>query len=115
MTLDDVQVLNFVSFTWSTVSSKFYLSPISWGKKVLLVGGKTDPSSDRVSVWSFDTESECWSLMDAKGDILVSRNGHTVVRASSVLILFGGENSKKRKLNGNTTVCKIKSCSYTIC
>ncbi|CAF2341897.1 unnamed protein product [Brassica napus] len=112
--LDDVQVLNFDSFTWSTVSSKVYLSPsslplmipswkghclVSWGKKVLLVGGKTDPSSDRVSVWSFDTESECWSLMDAKGDIPVSRSGHTVVRASSVLILFGGEDSRKRKLN----------------
>uniref|UniRef100_A0A1J3EU61 Acyl-CoA-binding domain-containing protein 4 n=1 Tax=Noccaea caerulescens TaxID=107243 RepID=A0A1J3EU61_NOCCA len=112
--LDDVQVLNFDSFTWSTASSKVYLSPsslplmipawkghclVSWGKKVLLVGGKTDPSSDRVSVWAFDTDSECWSLMDAKGDVPVSRSGHTVVRASSVLILFGGEDSKKRKLN----------------
>ncbi|VVB15090.1 unnamed protein product [Arabis nemorensis] len=112
--LDDVQVLNFDSFTWSTASSKVYLSPsslplmipawkghclVSWGKKVLLVGGKTDPCSDRVSVWAFDTDSECWSLMEAKGDLPVSRNGHTVVRASSVLILFGGEDSKKRKLN----------------
>ncbi|KAL1197801.1 Acyl-CoA-binding domain-containing protein 6 [Cardamine amara subsp. amara] len=112
--LDDVQVLNFDTFTWSTASSKVYLSPsslplmipawkghclVSWGKKVLLVGGKTDPCSDGVSVWAFDTDSECWSLMDAKGDIPVSRNGHTVVRASSVLILFGGEDSKKRKLN----------------
>ncbi|CAH2072425.1 unnamed protein product [Thlaspi arvense] len=112
--LDDVQVLNFDSFTWSTASSKVYLSPsslplmipawkghclVSWGKKVLLVGGKTDPSSDRVSVWAFDTDSECWSLMEAKGDLPVSRSGHTVVRASSVLILFGGEDSKKRKLN----------------
>ncbi|XP_023637396.1 acyl-CoA-binding domain-containing protein 5 [Capsella rubella] len=112
--LDDVQVLNFDTFTWSTASSKVYLSPsslplkipswkghclVSWGKKVLLVGGKTDPCSDRVSVWAFDTDSECWSLMDAKGDLPVSRNGHTVVRASSVLILFGGEDSKKRKLN----------------
>ncbi|ESQ41861.1 hypothetical protein EUTSA_v10012828mg [Eutrema salsugineum] len=112
--LDDVQVLNFDSFTWSSASSKVYLSPsslplmipawkghclVSWGKKVLLVGGKTDPCSDRVSVWAFDTDSECWSLMDAKGDLPVSRSGHTVVRASSVLILFGGEDSKKRKLN----------------
>ncbi|CAD5332067.1 unnamed protein product [Arabidopsis thaliana] len=107
--LDDVQVLNFDSCTWSTASSKVYLSPsslplmipawkghclVSWGKKVLLVGGKTDPS-----MWAFDTDSECWSLMDAKGDLPVSRSGHTVVRASSVLILFGGEDSKKRKLN----------------
>lgn len=112
--LDDVQVLNFDNFTWSTASSKHYLSPssfplkipackghtlVSWGKKVLLVGGKTEPGSDRISVWAFDTETECWSLMEGKGDIPVARSGHTVVKASSVLILFGGEDAKRRKLN----------------
>lgn len=112
--LEDVQVLNFDRFTWSAPSSKIYLSPtslplkipackghslVSWGQKVLLVGGKTEPGSERVSVWAFDIETECWSLMEAKGDIPVARSGHTVVRASSVLILFGGEDSKRRKLN----------------
>ncbi|KAH9765672.1 Galactose oxidase/kelch repeat superfamily protein [Citrus sinensis] len=112
--LDDVQVLNFDRFSWTAASSKLYLSPsslplkipacrghslISWGKKVLLVGGKTDSGSDRVSVWTFDTETECWSVVEAKGDIPVARSGHTVVRASSVLILFGGEDGKRRKLN----------------
>ncbi|KAF8401529.1 hypothetical protein HHK36_012469 [Tetracentron sinense] len=112
--LEDVQVLNFDKLTWTMASSKLYLSPtslplkipackghslVSWGKKALLIGGKTDPGSDRVSVWAFDTETECWSLMEAKGDIPVARSGHTVVRAGSVLILFGGENAKRRKLN----------------
>lgn len=112
--LDDVQVLNFDRFTWTSASSKLYLSPsslplkipackghclVSWGKKALLVGGKTEPWGDKVSVWAFDMESECWSLMEAKGDIPVSRSGHTVVRASSVLIVFGGEDAKRRKLN----------------
>ncbi|GLU08345.1 hypothetical protein SLE2022_252630 [Rubroshorea leprosula] len=112
--LDDVQVLNFDNFTWSTASSKLYLSPsslplkipacmghslVSWGKKALLVGGKTNPGHDRVSVWAFDTETECWSFVEAKGDIPLARSGHTVVRASSVLILFGGEGAKRRKLN----------------
>ncbi|KAK9933710.1 hypothetical protein M0R45_020890 [Rubus argutus] len=112
--LDDVQVLNFDSFTWTTASSKLYLSPsslplkipackghrlVSWGKKALLVGGKTEPGSDKISVWAFDTETECWSLMEAKGDIPVARTGHTLVRGSSVLILFGGEDAKKRKLH----------------
>ncbi|XVF62639.1 hypothetical protein PTKIN_Ptkin09bG0024500 [Pterospermum kingtungense] len=112
--LDDVQVLNFDNFSWTTASSKLYLSPsnlplkipsckghclVSWGKKALLVGGRTDPSNDRVSVWAFDTETECWSVMEAKGEIPVARSGHTVVRASSVLILFGGEDAKKKKLN----------------
>ncbi|XP_028109348.1 acyl-CoA-binding domain-containing protein 6-like isoform X1 [Camellia sinensis] len=112
--LEDVQVLNFDRFSWTTASSKLYLSPtnlplkipackghslVSWGKKVLLIGGKTDPASDRVSVWAFDTETECWSLMEAKGDVPVARSGHTVVRANSVLILFGGENAKRKKLS----------------
>ncbi|KAF7813679.1 acyl-CoA-binding domain-containing protein 4 [Senna tora] len=112
--LDDVQVLNFDRFSWSTASSKIYLSPsslplkipackghslVSWGKKALLVGGKTDPGTDKISVWAFDTETECWSLMESKGDIPVARSGHTVVRASSVLIVFGGEDVKRRKLN----------------
>ncbi|BAT87338.1 Acyl-CoA-binding domain-containing protein [Vigna angularis] len=112
--LDDVQVLNFDRFLWTTASSKLYLSPsslplkipackghclVSWGKKALLIGGKTDPASDKISVWVFDTETECWSLMEAKGDIPVARSGHTVVMANSVLILFGGEDAKRRKLN----------------
>ncbi|CAK7333091.1 unnamed protein product [Dovyalis caffra] len=112
--LDDVQVLKFDQFTWTTISSKLYLSPsslplkipacrghclVSWGKKALLIGGKTDPASDRISVWAFDTETECWSVVEAKGDIPITRSGHTVVRASSVLILFGGEDAKRKKLN----------------
>ncbi|KAM6545225.1 hypothetical protein CsatB_025961 [Cannabis sativa] len=112
--LDDVQVLNFDRFTWTKASSKLYLSSsnlplkipsckghclISWGKKVLLVGGKTEPWSEKVKVWVFDTETECWSLMEAKGDIPVARSGHTVVRANSILFLFGGEDAKRKKLN----------------
>ncbi|GAB4851249.1 hypothetical protein Ancab_030546 [Ancistrocladus abbreviatus] len=112
--MDDVQVLNFDQFSWTTASSKIYLSPtslplkipackghslVSWGKKALLIGGKTDPASAKVSVWAFDTETECWSLMEAKGDIPAARSGHTVVRANSALILFGGEDAKRRKLN----------------
>ncbi|XP_059280640.1 acyl-CoA-binding domain-containing protein 4 isoform X1 [Lycium ferocissimum] len=112
--LEDVQVLNFDSFSWTTASSKLYLSPTSlplkipackghalvqWGKKILMVGGKTDPASDKISVWAFDIETECWSLLEAKGDVPVARSGHTVLRASSVLILFGGEDAKRRKLN----------------
>ncbi|CAA0841703.1 Galactose oxidase/kelch repeat superfamily protein [Striga hermonthica] len=112
--LEDVQVLSFDRFSWTKASSKLYLSPTSlplkipackghtlvpWGKKVLLIGGKTEPVSDRVSVWAFDMEAECWSLIEAKGDIPVARSGHTVVRANSALILFGGEDSRRRKLN----------------
>ncbi|CAA2967950.1 acyl- -binding domain-containing 4 [Olea europaea subsp. europaea] len=44
-------------------------------------------------------ETECWSLVEAKGAVPVARSGHTIVKANSVLILFGGEDSKRRKLN----------------
>ncbi|XP_075477618.1 uncharacterized protein LOC142518699 isoform X2 [Primulina tabacum] len=112
--LDDVQVLSFDRFSWAKASPKRYLSSTShplkipackghslvpWGKKVLLIGGKTEPASERVTVWAFDMDEEYWSLTEAKGDIPVARSGHTVVRANSVLILFGGEDSKRRKLN----------------
>lgn len=112
--LEDVQVLNFDPPSWSPASSKLYLSPtslphkipackghalVAWGKKILLVGGKTDPASDKVSIWAFDTETEVWTLVASKGDIPVARSGHTVVRASSFLILFGGEDVRRRKLN----------------
>ncbi|XP_073029608.1 uncharacterized protein [Primulina eburnea] len=112
--LDDVQVLSFDRFSWTKASPKRYLSSTShllkipackghslvpWGKKVLLIGGKTEPASERVTVWAFDMDEEYWSLTEAKGDIPVARSGHSVVRANSVLILFGGEDSKRRKLN----------------
>ncbi|KAJ0626134.1 putative kelch-type beta propeller [Helianthus annuus] len=112
--LEDVQVLNFENFSWTTTSSRLYLSPSSlqlkipackghclvpWGKKVLLIGGRTASPSDRVSVWAFDVETECWSLMEAKGEIPIARSGHTAVRAGTLLILFGGEDIKRRKLN----------------
>ncbi|KAH7388267.1 hypothetical protein KP509_16G066900 [Ceratopteris richardii] len=54
---------------------------------------------DFVSVWSFDLEKDNWSNVEAKGELPVARIGHSVTRAGSVLILFGGEDSKGRKLN----------------
>ncbi|KAG9129654.1 hypothetical protein Leryth_017732 [Lithospermum erythrorhizon] len=82
--LEDVQVLDFDRFSWGKASSNLRLSPtslplkipackghslISWGKKLLLIGGKTEPSSEKLSVWAFDTDTECWSHIEAKGDI----------------------------------------------
>lgn len=29
-----------------------------------------------LAVWAFETETECWSLMEAKGDIPVSLQSH---------------------------------------
>ncbi|KAJ3681117.1 hypothetical protein LUZ60_015606 [Juncus effusus] len=112
--LDDTRILSLDKLTWAHASPKVYLSPtgrsskipackghclVPWGKTIILIGGKTEPVSERVSAWSFDIEAECWSHVEAKGDIPSGRCGHTVIRAGPVLILFGGENSKGKKLN----------------
>lgn len=112
--LDDTKILSLDKLTWDSVASKVRASPggrpaqfrpckghclVPWGKNVILVGGKSEPSSDRISVWTFNTETEIWSHMEAKGDIPVARSGHTVTRAGPVLILFGGEDTKGKKLH----------------
>ncbi|KAG0605425.1 hypothetical protein M758_9G057900 [Ceratodon purpureus] len=74
-------------------------SLISWGKTVLLVGGQLSPASDRVEVWSFDLETECWTKITAKGEVPAARSGQSVTRAGSILIMFGGETLKGQKLN----------------
>ncbi|KAG4977654.1 hypothetical protein JHK86_037128 [Glycine max] len=81
--LDDVQVLNFDRFSWTMASSKLYLSPSSLPLK----------------------------LPACKGHCLVARSGHTVVMANSVLILFGGEDVKRRKLN-DLHMFDLKSLSW---
>ncbi|XP_057817944.2 tip elongation aberrant protein 1 isoform X2 [Cryptomeria japonica] len=108
--LNDVQVLHLGKLSWLTVGQipkreqsqqlpacKGH-SLVSWGKKVLLIGGQMDPPSDHVSVWAFDMESESWSSIEAKGAIPVARSGQSVTKAGSMLILFAGEDAKGRKL-----------------
>ncbi|KAL6842055.1 hypothetical protein ACP4OV_028034 [Aristida adscensionis] len=110
--LDDTKILNLEKLTWDLTAPKVCPLPsghsvklpackghclVPWGNNVILVGGKTEPSSDRLSVWTFNTETELWSLIEAKGDIPAARSGHTVIRAGATLILFGGEDMKGKK------------------
>ncbi|KQJ86454.1 acyl-CoA-binding domain-containing protein 6 [Brachypodium distachyon] len=110
--LDDTKILNLEKLQWDSAAPKVRPSPsgrslklpackghclVPWRNSVILVGGKTEPASDRLSVWTFNMETEIWSLMEAKGDIPVARSGHTVIRAGGALILFGGEDTKGKK------------------
>jgi len=117
--LDDVQVLHMGKLSWSAVgptaqaptkealsktmpSQRFPAckghSLVTWGKTVLLIGGQIEPPSDRVEVWAFNIKTENWSRVEAKGDIPVARSGQSVTKAGSMLIMFGGEDAKDRKL-----------------
>ncbi|KAL3699278.1 hypothetical protein R1sor_017300 [Riccia sorocarpa] len=118
--LNDVQMLHLGKLTWSTIgvgasapskgltikASAAEQLPrckghtlIPWGKTVILIGGQMDPPEDKVAVWSFDLEMDCWTKVTTKGDIPSARSGQTVTRAGSILIMFGGEDIKGRKLN----------------
>ncbi|KAL8142814.1 hypothetical protein V2J09_015846 [Rumex salicifolius] len=81
--LDDVQVLNFEKFSWTAASSNVHLSPTSLPLKI--------PA--------------------CKGHSLVARSGHAVVRVGSHLLLFGGEDSKRRKLN-DLYMFELKSMTW---
>lgn len=117
--LDDVQVLHMGKLSWSTVGTTIKTgnneglskerksqklpackghSLVAWGKVVLLIGGQMDPPSDHVSAWAFDMEFESWSKVEAKGEIPVARSGQSVTKAGSILLMFGGEDVKGRKL-----------------
>ncbi|CAN6356378.1 unnamed protein product [Urochloa humidicola] len=110
--LDDTKILNLEKLSWDSAPPKVRPSPsgrsaklpackghclVPWGNSVILVGGKTEPASDHLSVWIFNTETELWSIVEAKGDIPAARSGHTVIRAGATLILFGGEDTKGKK------------------
>ncbi|CAL5347035.1 unnamed protein product [Camellia sinensis] len=49
----------------------------------------------------FEQLLECFLSLNSRHHygVIVARSGHTVVRANSVLILFGGENAKRKKLS----------------
>ncbi|EFJ21456.1 hypothetical protein SELMODRAFT_417505 [Selaginella moellendorffii] len=109
--LNDVHMLHLGKLTWSELGSSVITKPsqqlppcsghslIAWGKTVLLVGGDMDLDTDKVTVWSFDLETEHWTKVHAKGDVPAARSGQTVSRAGSILVMFGGQDARGRMLN----------------
>jgi hypothetical protein len=51
------------------------------------------------SKWNSTQAGICFLTKNYVFILQIARYGHTVVRASSVLILFGGEDAKRKKLN----------------
>eukprot|EP00850_Spirogloea_muscicola_P004934 SM000022S07148 [mRNA] locus=s22:202957:208318:+ [translate_table: standard] len=123
--LNDVQILDLSSLTWSKADYKpstaslpppiplpSSLPPappplppcaghslITWGRTLLVIGGHTKDPSQTVTVRAFDTEALSWSELTPGGDIPVARGGQSVTRAGSSLVMFGGEDSRRRLLN----------------
>ncbi|KAL3693329.1 hypothetical protein R1sor_006980 [Riccia sorocarpa] len=112
--LNDVQVLDLVTMTWSKLEQKTTtpLSPkqatfppcaghslIQLDGKLFLVAGHSKEDSDIVTVRSFDTATLEWSVLQSYGQAPVARGGQTVTKVGNNLVMFGGEDAKRRLYN----------------
>eukprot|EP00250_Pteridium_aquilinum_P011672 c20230_g1_i1 orf=342-2390(-) len=119
--LNDVQVLDLNTLTWSKVEQKSAaistpllpgelsaapsLPPCAghsltqWGGKLLAVAGHSKDPSNTVIVRAFDVGTSSWSLLKSFGKAPIARGGQSVTLVGSNLVMFGGEDSKRRLLN----------------
>ncbi|CAL9042638.1 unnamed protein product [Musa banksii] len=117
--LSDVQVFDFRTLKWSTLSlkvdndsselEKINLenafpavadhSLVKWEKGLLVLAGHTKELSDNVTVWSIDLDTNNCSLVQTNGKIPIARGGQSATLVGSKLFLFGGEDRKRHLLN----------------
>ncbi|WOL12187.1 acyl-CoA-binding domain-containing protein 4-like [Canna indica] len=114
--LNDLQVLDLKSLTWSKVEAKALAgsldssntasvapcaghSLVTWQNKILSIGGHTKDPSETIAVKEFDPQTCLWSNLKTYGQPPISRGGHSVTLVGNVLIIFGGEDGKRSLLN----------------
>ncbi|KAF8779500.1 hypothetical protein HU200_002547 [Digitaria exilis] len=119
--LSDVQVFDFNTFTWSALKptrdsnqlnhenngavrsfpALAGHSLVKWKNNLVIVAGNTrlTSSSNKVSVWLIDVETNIWSAVDTYGEVPTARGGQSVSLLGSRLLMFGGEDNKRRLLN----------------
>ncbi|KAK9086460.1 hypothetical protein Syun_028854 [Stephania yunnanensis] len=114
--LNDLQVLDLRTLTWSRVEAKAAVdsvessspvplaacaghSLISWGNKLLSIAGHTKDPSETVTVKAFDPLAYTWSILKTYGKAPLSRGGQSVTLVGSNLVMFGGQDAKRTLLN----------------
>lgn len=113
--LNDLQVLDLRSWTWSKVevkagetqeSSPVTVPPcaghtlIPWGgNKLLSIAGHTKNPSESIQVKSFDLQTCTWSNLKTYGKPPVSRGGQSVTLVGTSLVIFGGQDANRSLLN----------------
>ncbi|KMZ67357.1 Acyl-CoA-binding domain-containing protein [Zostera marina] len=116
--ISDIQVLNLVSSTWSGI--KLNQNPnndesngrlqdmlpaiaghslIKWKDVLLVVAGNPKDSIDTVSVWTIDPTTDNCVAVKTSGKIPIARGGQSVTLVGSKLIMFGGEDNRRKVLN----------------
>ncbi|KAF5945971.1 hypothetical protein HYC85_016199 [Camellia sinensis] len=115
--LNDLQVLDLRSWTWSRIEVKAETvslespspvpmppcaghSLIPWGaNKLLSLAGHTKDPSEYIQVKAFDLKTHTWSTLKTYGKPPVSRGGQSVTLVGSTLVIFGGQDAKRSLLN----------------
>ncbi|PSS24587.1 Acyl-CoA-binding domain-containing protein [Actinidia chinensis var. chinensis] len=115
--LNDLQVLDLRSWTWSRIEVKSGVdslespspvpvppcaghSLIPWGtNKLLSIGGHTKDPSENMQVKVFDLQTSTWSTLKTYGKPPVSRGGQSVTLVGTSLVIFGGQDANRSLLN----------------
>ncbi|KMZ67606.1 Acyl-CoA Binding Protein [Zostera marina] len=113
--LNDFQVLDLKSLTWSkventtvdsqdastitTLSSCAGHSMVSWENKIISIAGYTKDPSEIIHVNEFNKQTCAWSSMKTYGKAPISRGGQSATLVGTTLVIFGGEGAKKTLLN----------------
>ncbi|XP_031379550.1 acyl-CoA-binding domain-containing protein 4 isoform X2 [Punica granatum] len=111
--LSDVQVFDFKSLTWSSITLSFESNAgddskenliatsghVLWENKVLIVGGHSKSPLDSLQVRFINLDTHTSGFLETSGNIPVARGGHSATLIGSRLIIFGGEDRKRRLLN----------------
>ncbi|XP_010931615.1 acyl-CoA-binding domain-containing protein 6 [Elaeis guineensis] len=114
--LNDLQVLDLKSLTWSKIDAKVQTgspesptivpvapcaghSLITWGNKILSVAGHTKDPSETITVKEFDPQICIWLDLKTYGKPPISRGGQSVTLVGNTLVMFGGEDAKRSLLN----------------
>ncbi|GAB2286903.1 hypothetical protein Dimus_021291 [Dionaea muscipula] len=117
--LSDIQVLDLTDFTWSSLGLNIEQNTVKlengslqevfpaisghdmviWGKKLLVLGGQHKTYSEYVTVRFVDLEALQCGILETTGKLPVARGGQSFSLVGSKLIMFGGEDTKRRLLN----------------
>jgi N-acetylneuraminic acid mutarotase len=94
----DFKRFNLTTLTWSEILPSSEDSPsmrsnslgFSYNRKLFILGGKSE-SLILFDLWSFDLESNSWSLVKTEGLVPVARLKSLTCVENDFLYLFGGE------------------------
>lgn len=112
--LNDFQVLDLKSLTWSKVEGTTFdsqnastITPppcaghsmVSWENKIISIAGYTKDPSEIIHVKEFNKQTCAWSSKKTYGKAPISRGGQSATLVGTTLVIFGGEGAKKTLLN----------------